>query len=175
MITLDLPETLEKYFWNVVRDNYNGDVQAAMSTLLNLHEKHGWKEQFVKDIQSVRAEVQRRGGIKEKTIEEGVKRYREHREVAQEDVLAAWVVLENLAVSFDQIGAVVGQAKVTACSPEQQHALQEALASYITPALVQAINEARLRLGRYIPDEEAEALSERIAYWDYASLSKGEE
>ena len=42
-------------------------------------------------------------------------------------------------------------------------------------ALVQAINEARLGLGRYIPDEEAEALSERIAYWDYASLSKGQE
>src|SRR5262245_26417528 len=175
MITLDLPEILEKHFWNVVRDSYNGDVQAAMTALLSLHERHGWKEQFVKDIQSVRAEVQRRGGIKAKTIEEGVKRYREHREVAQEDVLAAWVVLENLAVSFDQIGAVFGQVTGTACSPEQQHALQEAIAAYITPALVQAINEARLRLGQYIPDDEAEALSEHIAYGDYASLSKGQE
>jgi hypothetical protein len=142
MITLDLLEILEKHFWNVVRDGYNGDVLAAMTALLNLHEKHGWKEQFVKDIQSVRA---------------------------------AWVVLENLAVSFDQIGAVFGQVKGTACSPEQQHALQEAIAAYITPALVQAINKARLRLGQYIPDDEAEALSERIAYWDYASLSKGQE
>jgi hypothetical protein len=175
MITLDLPEIFEKYFWHVVRDSYNGDVQAAMTALLNLHEKHGWKEQFVKDIQSVRAEVQRRGGIKEKTIEEGVKRYREHREVAQEDVLAAWTILENLAVSFDQIGAVFGQAKGTMWSLEQQRALQEALATYITPALVQVINGARLRLGRYIPDEEAEALSERIAYWNYASPSKGQE
>ena len=57
-------------------------------------------------------------------------------------------------------------------SPEQQHALQEAIAAYITPALVQAINEARIRLGQYIPDEEAEALSEHIAYWDYATLPK---
>ena len=96
-------------------------------------------------------------------------------EIAKDEVLAAWAVLENLAVSFDQIGAVFGQAKGKPCSPEQQHALQEALAAYITPALVQAINEARLGLGRYIPDEEAEALSERIAYWDYASLSKGQE
>jgi hypothetical protein len=96
-------------------------------------------------------------------------------EIAKEDVLAAWAVLENLAVSFDQIGAVFGQAKGKTCSPEQQHALQEALAAYITPVLVQAINEARLRLGQYIPDEEAEALSEQIAYWDYASLSKGQE
>ena len=96
-------------------------------------------------------------------------------EIAKDDVLAAWAVLENLAVSFDQIGAVFGQAKGKTCSPEQQHALQEALAAYITPALVQAINKARLRLGQYIPDEEAEALSGQIAYWDYASLSKGQE
>jgi hypothetical protein len=96
-------------------------------------------------------------------------------EIAKDDVLAAWAVLENLAVSFDQIGAVFGQAKGKTCNPEQQHALQEALAAYITPALVQAINMARLRLGQYIPDEEAEALSEQIPYWDYASLSKGQE
>ena len=93
-------------------------------------------------------------------------------EIAKDDVLAAWAVLENLAVSFDQIGAVFGQAKGKPCSPEQQHALQEAIEAYITPALVQAINEARIRLGQYIPNEEAEALSERIAYWDYATLPK---
>jgi hypothetical protein len=96
-------------------------------------------------------------------------------EIAKDDVLAAWAVLENLAVSFDQIGAVFGQAQGATCSPEQQHALQEALAAYITPVLVQAINEARTRLGQYVPNEEAEALSEHIAYWDYASLSKGQE
>ena len=96
-------------------------------------------------------------------------------EIAKADVLAAWAVLENLAVSFDQIGAVFGKAKWKTRSPEQQQALQEALAAYITPALVQAINEARIRLGHYIPDEEVEALSEQITYWDYASLSKAQE
>ena len=96
-------------------------------------------------------------------------------EVAKDDVLTAWAVLENLAVSFDQIGAMFGRAKDTGCSPEQQRALQEAIVAYLTPALVQAINEARIRLGQYISDEEAEALSEHIAYWDYASLSKGQE
>ena len=93
-------------------------------------------------------------------------------EIAKDDVLAAWAVLENLAVSFDQIGAVFGQAKGKTGSPEQQHALQEAIAAYITPALVQAINVARLRLGRYITDEEAGELSEHIVYWDYATLPK---
>jgi hypothetical protein len=96
-------------------------------------------------------------------------------EIAKDDVLTAWAVLENLAVSFDQIGAVFGRAKSAECSPERQHALQEAIVAYLTPALVQAISEARTRLGQYISDEEAEALSEHIAYWDYASLSQGQE
>jgi hypothetical protein len=37
---------------------------------------------------------------------------------------------------------------------------------------VQEINDARTRLNQYVPDEEAEALSEQIAYWDYAGLSE---
>jgi hypothetical protein len=81
MITLDLPEDLEKHFWNIVRDSYHGDLQAAVTAFLKLHEKYGWKEQFVKDIKSVREEVRRAGGIKERVIEENVKRYREHRKI----------------------------------------------------------------------------------------------
>lgn len=89
-----------------------------------------------------------------------------HRDViaiARDDVLAAWAVLENLAVSFDQIGSVFGRAKGSVDSLEQQETLQGALAAYLTPALVQAINEACIRLEQYISNEEAEALAERIA------------
>ena len=91
--------------------------------------------------------------------------------ISKDDLFAAWMVLENLAVSFDQMGAAFAGAKRSEL--EQQRALQEALVAYLTPTLVQAINEARVRLGQYLPDEEAEALAEQIAYWDYASLSKG--
>ena len=91
--------------------------------------------------------------------------------ISKDDLFTAWMVLENLAVSFDQIGAAFAGAKRQEL--EQQRALQEALAAYLTPTLIQAINEARVRLGQYLPDEEAEALAEQIAYWDYASLSKG--
>src|SRR5687768_17606870 len=89
-----------------------------------------------------------------------------------DDILAAWTILENLAVSFDQIGGAFGALKHAIDDPKQQKALQAALAAYVTPTLVQAINDARIRLGQYIPDEEAEALSEQIAYWDYAGLSE---
>ena len=90
--------------------------------------------------------------------------------ITKDDLFAAWMVLENLAVSFDQIGAAFAGVKRNEL--EQQRALQEALVAYLTPTLVQAINEARVRLGQYIPDEAAEALAEHIAYWDYASLSR---
>lgn len=92
--------------------------------------------------------------------------------VAKEDVLAAWTVLENLAVSLDQIGGAFGHAAGSGHDPKRQRALHEALAMYLTPTLVQAINDARIRLAQYIPDEEAEALSEHIGYWDYATRPK---
>jgi hypothetical protein len=91
--------------------------------------------------------------------------------ISKDDLVAAWMVLENLAVSFDQIGAAFTGAKRHELA--QQRALQEALMAYLTPTLVQTINEARVRLGQYLADEEAEALSEQIVYWDYASSSKG--
>jgi hypothetical protein len=93
--------------------------------------------------------------------------------MANSDLLAAWMVLENLAVSLDQIGGVFGGEKNTAKDAASQRGLQEALAAYLTPELVQAINDAHVRLGKYIPDREAEALSERIAYWNYAAVPKG--
>jgi hypothetical protein len=92
--------------------------------------------------------------------------------VAKDDILAAWTVLENLAVSLDQIGGVFGHAEGSGHDLKRQRALQEALAMYLTPTLVQAINDARIRLGQYIPDAEAEALSEHIGYWDYATQPK---
>jgi hypothetical protein len=80
MISIDLPVTLEKRFWDVVRDSYHGDLQAAMKAFLKLHEIFGWKEQFLEDVKSIRAEVRRQGGIKEETIEDAIQRYRRNLE-----------------------------------------------------------------------------------------------
>lgn len=76
MISIDLPRGLEKHFWEIVREDYNGDLQAAITTFLRLHEKFGWKEQLRKDVESIRSEVRQKGGIKAKTIDDAVKRYR---------------------------------------------------------------------------------------------------
>ena len=77
MISIDLPRGLEQHLRDVVRDDYDGDLQAAISAFLKLHEKFGWKEQLCKDVTSIRSEVHRQGGIKTETIDEAIKRYRE--------------------------------------------------------------------------------------------------
>jgi hypothetical protein len=76
MITLDLPEDLEKHFRDVVQDKYHGDLQAAVIAFLQFHEKYEWKEQFVRDVESIREEVRRKGGITEKVIQDAVRKYR---------------------------------------------------------------------------------------------------
>ncbi|HEX9653936.1 MAG TPA: hypothetical protein VGA99_09500 [bacterium] len=76
MISLDLPSSLERQFWDIVKGRYDGDPSAAMKALLSLHDKYGWKEQLAKDVQSIRSEVRKQGGISATKIEDAVERYR---------------------------------------------------------------------------------------------------
>ena len=39
-------------------------------------EKHGWKEQLRRDVESIREEVQRQGSINAEIIDDTIKRYR---------------------------------------------------------------------------------------------------
>lgn len=90
-------------------------------------------------------------------------------EVSESDLLAAWAVLENLAVSIDQIGGFFGDS-TESLGEDRRRALANALGSYLSVDLVRLIGEARTRLGRYIPDARAEALADSISYWDYAGV-----
>ena len=76
MIALNLPSALEKHLRKVVRESYDGNLQAAIAAFLKLHDKYGWKEQLQHDVQAVRAEVRRRGRIKAKVINAAIQKYR---------------------------------------------------------------------------------------------------
>jgi len=76
MLSVELPKTIEKQLRDVVQSSYQGNLKIAILAFLQLHEKYGWKEQLLKDVQSIRSEIRRKGGIKAKTIDEAVKRYR---------------------------------------------------------------------------------------------------
>jgi len=76
MLSINLPTRLEKQLWDVVQDSYRGNLQVAMIAFIKLHKKYGWKEQLLEDVQSIRSEVRRKGGINAKSIEAAVKKYR---------------------------------------------------------------------------------------------------
>ncbi len=93
--------------------------------------------------------------------------------VARGDLLAAWAVLENLAVSLDQIGGTYPRADKNSNGQGNERACQRALIGYLQPELVRAIKGARARLGQYLSDADAEKTAAQIPYWDYQSIRTG--
>ena len=76
MISIELSPDIERQFLGVVRDSYDGNSQNAIATLLRLHRRYGWKEQLRQNVDSVHAEVRRRGGIRQEDIDNAIKKYR---------------------------------------------------------------------------------------------------
>jgi len=80
MLSIELTTDLEQHLQSVVQKSYHGNVQVAIASFLRLHEKYGWKEQFCKDVEAIRAEVRRQGGISSRTIDEAITQYRTQQE-----------------------------------------------------------------------------------------------
>lgn len=76
MISIEVSPDIEKQFAEVIRKNYDGNSQAAIVTLLELHRKYGWKEQLRQDVDSIRAEVRQSGGIRPQDIDAAIRKYR---------------------------------------------------------------------------------------------------
>lgn len=86
--------------------------------------------------------------------------------VAKPDLIAAWRVLEVLTVSLHKIGSAHATPSAThEQDPEQRQHMLEALDAYLTPDLFEEISQARSRLREYLPDDEAEAISDSLNYW----------
>ncbi|MBM3236172.1 hypothetical protein FJZ31_07715 [Candidatus Poribacteria bacterium] len=79
MLSIDLPTELEHQLIEVIQKSYHGNIQVAIASLLHLHKKYGWKEQLLQDVETIRAEVCRTGGISSKAIDEAINRYRKTR------------------------------------------------------------------------------------------------
>jgi len=79
MLSINLPTKLEKRLQEVVQDKYHGNFQVAFGMFLKLHEKYAWKEQFREDVESIRAEIRRKGGITSQTIAQTIRTYRQQK------------------------------------------------------------------------------------------------
>ncbi len=78
MLSIDLPSDIEKHLKEVVQRSYHGNLPYAIVSFLKLHEKYGWKEQLLEDVESIRSEVRSKGGISSKEIDDAIKRYRKN-------------------------------------------------------------------------------------------------
>ena len=90
-------------------------------------------------------------------------------QVRKSDLILAWIVLENIACSLDQIGGAYNYMDKDGniYNEQEYRAACKALRDYFTSGIWSQINEARMYLRDYIPDEEAEWLSEnKIQYWN---------
>lgn len=79
MLSINLPEDIEKHLGDVVQDSYNGNLQSAISSFLKLHEKYRWKEQLLEDVESIRSEVRKNGGIRSKEISNAIKIHKKNK------------------------------------------------------------------------------------------------
>jgi hypothetical protein len=77
MLSLELSKEVEQHFREVVQKSYQGDIQVAIASLLKLHHKYAWKEQLREDVETIRTEVRKKGGINSQTIDNAITGYRE--------------------------------------------------------------------------------------------------
>ncbi|UCH93887.1 MAG: hypothetical protein JSV88_26970 [Candidatus Aminicenantes bacterium] len=75
-LSLELSKEVEQHFQEVVQKSYQGNIQVAIASLLKLHDKYAWKEQLREDVETIRTEVRKKGGINTQTIENAITRYR---------------------------------------------------------------------------------------------------
>jgi hypothetical protein len=86
--------------------------------------------------------------------------------VAKSDIIAAWSVIEKMAVSLHRMGSYysVPTAK-DKLSPERHLEMLESLSAYMSPELVRELFKARRLLTGYLADDEAEAIADRLEVW----------
>jgi hypothetical protein len=86
--------------------------------------------------------------------------------VTRADLVEAWSLLENLVCSLDRIGSRHAGEPGEAYDPERSRAFYEAVGRFVADnELLTRLVETRGKLGSYLSDDEAENLTERIAYW----------
>lgn len=85
--------------------------------------------------------------------------------VPKQDLVNAWLVLEKLVVSSDKIGGFYSAKTRDEFTEERRTELYAAIGKFVCQQVLDDANRFRLPLGRCLPDDEAEALSDEVHYW----------
>jgi hypothetical protein len=83
------------------------------------------------------------------------------------DLIEAWSILERLVVSLHKIGSHhATPSSDVPMTPQQRESFLAALEDFFGPDFFREAARARRALSQYIPDEEGEAISDSLKYWE---------
>jgi hypothetical protein len=90
--------------------------------------------------------------------------------VSKDDLIAAWSVLERMVVSLHKIGShFATSGPDEELTPSRRLDMLGEIDRFLTPELMRELSKARGALASYLPEDEAEALSDRLAMWKPSS------
>jgi hypothetical protein len=104
-----------------------------------------------------------------------IKEERKFIPVKKSDLILAWTLLESITVSLDQMCGTYDyvDSQGNIIDESEYRAMCKSLHDYFISDLWQKLNKARMRLLDYIPEDEAEYLSDlKIPYWNYKGVQR---
>jgi len=88
--------------------------------------------------------------------------------VNKQDFVNGWLVLEKLAVSLHKIGSAYATRTAEEFTEERRQQMYAEVGRFVVQKVFEDANRFRIPLGDCLPDEEAEALSDQVEYWEAA-------
>jgi hypothetical protein len=85
--------------------------------------------------------------------------------VKKRDLINAWLVLEKLVVSLDKIGSAYATPSEAEFSEQRAQEMYAEVGRFVTDNILNDANRYRIPLGNYLPNDEAETLSDEVEYW----------
>ena len=86
--------------------------------------------------------------------------------VTHDDLVRSWKALELLVHALHRIGSHYSLPSEAAVQTEQdRREMLSEIDGAISPELFRELSRARVTLGRYLPDDEAETISDSLDYY----------
>jgi hypothetical protein len=85
--------------------------------------------------------------------------------VDRRELVQTWSLLETLVVSIDKIGSAHSLPSKEHFTKQLEQAMLADIGRFVLDQIFDDANRLRIALGEYLPDDEAEELSDRLNIW----------
>jgi hypothetical protein len=85
--------------------------------------------------------------------------------IAKNDLVNAWSTLEKLVVSLHRIGSHFATEAGKRQTAEERTEMLREIDRFLSPSVMRELGQARVSLSDYLPEHEAQRISDRLEYW----------